>query len=328
MLELSADVRIFRFDPFPFSYKSGQFITFVFRNGKEEIRRSFSLISSPDEFPAICVKRIPNGVFTRFLFEKVDIGTQLQCVGSNGFFVLPENEEDQNRPIIFFAAGTGIAPVRALIRTALHSGKFGPVYLLFSIRNRNEAYFREELEKLSHEYHGKLMIRYLESGSSRPEEGRLQPLLLEKLLAQLPVDLSRALFYLCGPFPYMRMITFVLRTNNIKADQIRSEQFFNDRPNAPAMPPETGKHVVSVHAKNSSIRLEVQYPDTILKAAIRAGANIPFSCEYGRCGSCAAKCVSGKVWMFANEVLTDKDLNEGYVLTCTAYPLTDVSLIV
>ena len=48
---------------------------------------------------------------------------------------------------------------------------------------------------------------------------------------------------------------------------------------------------------------------------------LPYSCEAGRCGSCAARCTSGKVWMAYNEVLTDDEIAKDRVLVCQAYPV-------
>jgi ring-1,2-phenylacetyl-CoA epoxidase subunit PaaE len=64
----------------------------------------------------------------------------------------------------------------------------------------------------------------------------------------------------------------------------------------------------------------VLYPDTILQAAKRIKLILPYSCETGKCGTCAAFCTSGKVWHSNNEVLTDQDLAKGLILTCTGHP--------
>ena len=64
----------------------------------------------------------------------------------------------------------------------------------------------------------------------------------------------------------------------------------------------------------------VQYPDSILQAAKKIKLDLPYSCETGKCGSCAATCISGNVWLSNNEVLTDGDLARGLTLTCTGHP--------
>ena len=67
----------------------------------------------------------------------------------------------------------------------------------------------------------------------------------------------------------------------------------------------------------SPIRKLVPYAE----AAKRKGIVLPYSCEVGKCGNCAATCLQGKVWMMYNEVLLDDDLQKGLVLTCSGFPV-------
>jgi len=60
----------------------------------------------------------------------------------------------------------------------------------------------------------------------------------------------------------------------------------------------------------------------ILEAAIKAGIDPPYSCRGGVCTTCRAKLTEGKVSMDSNFALTDEEINDGYILTCQAHPLT------
>ncbi|NBP71273.1 MAG: hypothetical protein EBU52_21365, partial [Cytophagia bacterium] len=84
---------------------------------------------------------------------------------------------------------------------------------------------------------------------------------------------------------------------------------------------------VFISFKNETHNIEVQYPTSILKAASVNGLELPYSCEAGRCGACAATCTKGEVWMQRNEVLTDADLAKGRILTCTGFPINGDILI-
>ncbi len=79
-------------------------------------------------------------------------------------------------------------------------------------------------------------------------------------------------------------------------------------------------HIVHVDVKGKHVQLTVQYPLTILQAAKQAGLELPYNCEAGKCGTCAATCLQGKVWHSYNEVLVDSELEKGRILTCTAFP--------
>jgi ring-1,2-phenylacetyl-CoA epoxidase subunit PaaE len=63
--------------------------------------------------------------------------------------------------------------------------------------------------------------------------------------------------------------------------------------------------------------------ETILEAAIKAGVEAPFSCRSAICSTCMAKLIEGKVEMDQNHVLTDAELEEGYIVTCQSHPTTD-----
>jgi ferredoxin len=127
------------------------------------------------------------------------------------------------------------------------------------------------------------------------------------------------LFYLCGPFEYMRMITIVLRSQGIVVANIRKEIFEIHPPVQKAVPPDQKLHRVHLSLRNKAFSFDTQYPETILQTAKRLQIPIPYSCEAGQCGTCAATCLSGKVWMFKNDVLLEEEIEKGRILTCTGF---------
>ena len=124
------------------------------------------------------------------------------------------------------------------------------------------------------------------------------------------------------------MAILSLEEQGIKDEQIKKENFnTNNRVVNRADPPDKADHVVTLRTGGKAISFPIQYPDTILQAAKKKGITIPYSCETGRCGSCAAMCTQGKVWMSYNEVLMDSDLKKGMVLTCVGHAVGgDVTL--
>src|ERR1700761_6099254 len=100
------------------SYRAGQFITLVFTHHEEEIRRSYSLSSSPDEdLLSITVKRITNGEISRFMLTKIKVGDIINAVEPAGRFTITNFNEPKD--IIFFAGGSGITPVYSQIKYVL-----------------------------------------------------------------------------------------------------------------------------------------------------------------------------------------------------------------
>ncbi len=305
-------------------YKAGQFLTFVFtRNNGEEARRSYSISSSPelDEPLTITVKRIVNGEYSRYLNDKVNTGDVLQTIGASGFFVLPESPENYGN-IIFMAAGSGITPVFALIKTILILHPSIKVLLIYSNTSRQNSIFVKELQELQRKYSDNLSIEFLFSRSADAFRSRLTPESLELYMNFHKISYTgKTLFYVCGPPGYMRMITYRLTTLCVDPGRIKKEIFHVQHPAIRPEPPDTKAHTVMLMRKGETVSFNVQYPLTILQAAKLLDIHIPYSCENGQCGTCVAKCLHGTVWMAQNEVLLDEEIKNGCILTCTGYPV-------
>ena len=63
---------------------------------------------------------------------------------------------------------------------------------------------------------------------------------------------------------------------------------------------------------------------TILQSARWCGLPIPSTCEAGHCATCMAQVLEGQVEMQVNDILSDDEVAEGWVLTCQAVPVSDV----
>ncbi len=299
-------------------YKAGQFISFAFHIGGKEERRSYSFVSSPlcGEQMQVTVRRIENGIFSRILFDKIKPGDVLHSTGVSGFFTLPE----AHGPLFFFAAGIGITPVFSMIKEALAARSAEKIVLFYSNHAAGRAVFREELNLLKMQYPGTFYIVYLYSLSPDLSRARLNKELIPILLKEYNAG-PGAYYYICGPYAYMRMVTYALEEMEVPPAHIRKENFDTTVTlNRPA-PPDKKPHTVYLHFGNEQYSFVSAYPDTILQAAEKNGISLPYSCRNGVCGTCAARCVSGKVWHSANEVLTDKELQSGLMLTCVAYPV-------
>lgn len=310
------------------TYHAGQYLTLVMKSGDSEIRRSYSIVSSPalNEPLAICVKRIENGVFSRYLVDDAKPGDRLLTSGTGGFFTLPGDLENYKQ-VFFFAGGSGIAPIMSLLKTVLLEQPRLKVVLIYSSRSKSNTIYYDKLESLASQYPA-LHIEYMLSNSKYLSTARLHQQLLRRMLQKLAIaDPGKILFYICGPFAYMRMITFTLTEEHVPAANIRKENFNAAKPVVFYEPPDKEAHQVRVQYDSKVFSFRSQYPDTILKAAQKQGFSLPYSCEVGRCGNCVARCTKGKVWMSYNEVLTDKEIANGLVLTCTGYPVSgDVEL--
>ena len=119
----------------------------------------------------------------------------------------------------------------------------------------------------------------------------------------------------------MRMCTYTLQEENVPKENIRKEDFvIHTKKLARNNPPDKAPRNVTIQYGSEHFEFKVHYPDSILQAAKKQDISLPYSCEVGRCGNCAAKCIEGKVWLSYNEVLTEKDLQNGLTLTCVGHP--------
>lgn len=300
-------------------YKAGQFITLIFNHRNEEIRRSYSLGSSPDEdLLSITVKRVSNGEISRFMLAKESPGDILTALAPAGRFTI--NNFEQEKDILLFAGGTGITPIFSQIKYVLNRPGKSRLTLIYSNQDANSVLFKDELNELAMRHANRFNIIYLlSSQANRLNTDRVETLTRE--IVQYGLD--KAEFYLCGPFPYMRMIRFALIYMGIEPNQIRRENFVLETVAVTStivnFPPRT----IKIKLKDELHNLPVGENQSILQAALQNNVVLPYSCRNGVCSTCTAKCTSGKVEMVKNDVLTDADIAEGWILTCTGHPVSD-----
>lgn len=304
-------------------YIAGQFITLIFNHRQEEIRRSYSLSSSPDEpYLAITIKRITNGEISRFMLTKIKEGDVLNALAPAGRFIISGDQKQKD--VFLFAAGSGITPIFSQLKYVLKREGESRLVLIYSSQNAASILFKDELDKLAAAHPERLAIIHLLSSDAN----RLNTDKVEKLVKQhVRFNMADAEFYLCGPFAYMRMIRFDLVYLGIDRSRIRRENFVLE-----TVPVKSG--ITSFSPQNIKIKYRGELHDivvgenqSILQAALQNNIPLPYSCRGGVCSTCMMKCTGGKVEMVKNDVLTDADLALGWILTCTGHPLDDEVVI-
>lgn len=306
-------------------YRAGQFLTLILMHNGHEVRRSYSISSAPGEVLRLTIKRVQNGEISRYLHDTLRVGDVLTSLRPAGRFVLDENKDGD---LLLFGAGSGITPLFSLIKQVLRTESTRRVTLLYSNSNEHSIIFRKELNDLQHQFPDRFRLLYLLSSPSDDWSGlrgRLNNVLLERLLPELigRSNPETVLFYICGPGDYMRMAQFTLLFSGFRTDQIRRENFVVE-PIFVAPPPIVAQdRTVLLRFRGRDVEIQVPAYKSILQAALDEGLALPYSCRGGRCSTCAAKCLSGSVHMTINDVLTEHDLADGWVLTCTGYPQSD-----
>jgi ring-1,2-phenylacetyl-CoA epoxidase subunit PaaE len=313
-------------DKVAIDYKAGQFLTLLIQHNKREVRRSYSLGSTPfhDKRLFITVKRKVNGEISRYLLDHFKEGDKITALAPSGRFII---YQPLSAIYFFIVAGSGITPVFALIKDLLYHHSSTRIILINQCRNEENIIYKKELIALQTQFNERFEIMQF---FSRPVSDEYAPShlnneLLQKILEQQtfnfhPSDLN---FYLCGPVAFMRMAEFTIKLIGFSNDQIRKEHFVIDTPPQTPLLTDTVPKKIIVHHLQKTFHIEVAYPTSILDAALNEGIELPYSCKGGRCSTCAAFCINGKILMSMNEVLTEKDIAKGLVLTCVGFAATD-----
>jgi ring-1,2-phenylacetyl-CoA epoxidase subunit PaaE len=328
IIKETPDAFTYRFEN-TLSYQAGQFLTFLITLHGTEYRRSYSFSSTPgiDEFPAVTIREKENGEISRHIFRHWKTGDIVTAIQPSGRFTLEST--DKPRDIFLLGAGSGITPLYSLLRQVLHNEPETHVKLVYSNATHERTIFYRQLQQLEVQFKNRLHIMYLFS-SDPPEDKityrRLSNLLLEPLVKeQLRFNAADAQFFVCGPPDYMRMIMLTLTFMGFAEEQLHKENFVvNTSPQLARVGTPEDKTIKKLLLKTNREEYQLSVPGnmTILNAAMAQGITLPYSCRGGVCGSCTARCTEGKVWMAWNEVLTDKELAQGFVLTCTSYPVS------
>ncbi|MEJ7766756.1 MAG: ferredoxin--NADP reductase [Chitinophagaceae bacterium] len=312
----------------PINYEAGQFLTFIIPVNGRELRRSYSMSTTPgvDTEVAVVIKKIENGEVSRYLIDHLEPGDVITALPPSGRFILQTSAISQ-RTVFFISAGSGISPVFSLLKKLLFEEKLSRAILVNQNRDEASSTFNDELSKLQDAFPGRFIMIKLLSNPSHVNvyPQRLNNTLFEQILRSQNYKMTDE-FFLCGPRSFMLMLQFVLRWMGISEKNIRKEYFVVDTIPRPPFLADLSPKKISLHWKNRDEQFTVRYPENILQAALKHDLHLPYSCRGGRCGTCAVKCHSGSVIMSINEVLTEKDLQQGLVLTCVGYAETDLEL--
>lgn len=316
-----------------FKFRQGQHLTLRKEIEGEDVRRSYSLCSSPlDKEWRVAVKQIPTGKFSSFINKELKAGDCLEVMKPSGEFGV-EVSADRPKNYIVFVAGSGITPILSMVKTHLPSEPESTFKLFYLNKNAKSIIFKEELEQLRNKYFGRLEIYYFLTREQRDIplfNGRFDSQKLE-LLTNTFIDVEdTSECFICGP----EEMIFFLKDELIKAglpeDQIHYELFVTGLSEEDKKRTERAlenkfegtKVTILDGGKEFHFGMTNDY-DNILDAALGAGADLPFACKGGVCSTCKCKLVEGSVEMKLNYALEDDEVAQNYVLSCQSVPTSE-----
>ena len=306
-----------------YKFIAGQYITIKATLNDKEIRRAYSICASPNTNQIkVAVKAVEKGVFSTYATTKLKENTVLEVSEPEGKFIL---EPSENKNYIAFAAGSGITPVLSMIKVVLENEPSSNFTLIFGNKKAESTIFYAELNALVEQYTTQFNLHYIFSKEVRSESklGRIDKNHVNYFVKNIHKDISFDAVYLCGPEEMINLVSETLQEDGIAKENIHFELFTasSTEEEIPVTYPD-GKSEITVLLDDEETTFSMEKTDTLLSASLRNKLDAPYSCQGGVCSSCIAKVTEGKAVMSKNSILTDSEIEEGFILTCMAHPTT------
>lgn len=317
-----------------YEFLPGQYLTLKTNLAGEEVRRSYSICTSPlDHDLRVAVKQVEGGRFSTFANEKLEIGDTLDVMTPMGNFH-PQLDPAHEKEYVAFAAGSGITPIMSIMKSVLAVEPKSRFTLFYGNRGADSVIFLETIEGLKNEHLGRVRVHHVLSREMTDSDlltGRITKekcaTFCDKLLDINEIDE----FFICGPLQMNEDVRDLLLERGIDRKHIHLELFTTgvQRNGKQQKVKKEPKNTPDIQAE---IRITLDgntfdFPlhaggESILDAALKIGADLPFACKGGVCCTCRAKLVSGEVEMDVNYALEPDEVEAGYILTCQSHPKT------
>jgi len=308
-LAIPADLKsIFHFEP-------GQYITFSHSVGDKEIRRSYSIASTPeDEMITVGVKEVEGGIFSTYANKTLKEGDVLRVATPEGGFVLDKEASS----ILTIGAGSGITPLLSIMKVALSNNPNVKVGLIYGNQSDRSMMFKDSIQELSQNFSDRFFAVNAfsrEQGGDyfgRIDRGVILHALKNKLVGVGVPDKT----YLCGPEAMIHHAKDALLDQGVAEEHVLFELFVTSE-NAKEINV-SGMASVRVLLDGETHEIKVPKEEFLLDSLLEQGIDAPYSCQGGSCSSCICKITEGGADMARNQVLTDNEVANGFVLSCQA----------
>jgi ring-1,2-phenylacetyl-CoA epoxidase subunit PaaE len=314
-----------------YGFTPGQYLTLRTMMDGEEVRRSYSICSGPDDGELrIAVKKVDGGAFSNWAADELKAGDELDVMTPTGRFGIIHAPHEA-RVYAGFAAGSGITPILSIAKGVLAREPGSRFFLFYGNRSTSGMLFLEELEELKDRFIQRFSLFHVISGEEQDIpilHGRLDGEKVRVLLRSVVPAADVDHVFICGPAGMSQEIEATCREIGIAGDRVHVERFvseFGGRPRAKKIvetsaPP---RAMASLIIDGKRREVPVAEGEAILDAALRAGMDLPFACKGGMCSTCRARLVEGEATMEVNYSLEPWELKAGFILTCQARPVSD-----
>jgi ferredoxin-NADP reductase len=182
--------------------------------------RSYSIASADGEPVAITVERLEDGEVSPYLTQELRSGDQMEVRGPIGNWFTWEPAD--GGPLLLIAGGSGVVPLRAILRHRERTGSTVPARMLYSSRSLEDVIYRQELDQ----YRGSAEVRYTLTRRQPPRWGGFSGRVDDAMLARVAWPASqRPLAFVCGPTPFVEAVAGLLVGRHYPGSRVKTERF-------------------------------------------------------------------------------------------------------
>ncbi|MDB5002296.1 MAG: ferredoxin--NADP reductase [Mucilaginibacter sp.] len=309
-------------------YKAGQYITLIVRINGRKYARPYSFSSAPgiDATLNITIKRVPGGVVSNHILDKVNVGDMMEVIEPMGDFILQETLKDINdKHLILWGSGSGITPLMSITKYALKEKDFKHITLVYGNRNFETTIFSEQIKQLEKLYPNNFSTWHFHT---KPVIDENNPyVILGRIDAKKILDVMRleggftdTIHYICGPRGLKDSVKTVLKVIGVNVENIFSEDFEVTRDLKEFENIATQN--VEIKMNNFTSTIEVTKGKSILEASLDAMLDLPYSCQTGSCLLCKATLLRGSIKTIGIDSLP-AEFQADECLLCCSFPLSD-----
>lgn len=312
-----------------YTYKQGQYLTLKFFVNGEELRRSYSICSSPVEENElrVAIKKVKDGRMSTYINDKIKVGDSMEVMIPMGNFYTELNPAHKKNYVLF-AGGSGITPMLSILKTALKLEPNSTVTLFYGNNDEASTIFKKQIDSIAANNPERLKVYHVLCNAPAGHSQALQGLMTKEknieLIKNFVSSTTDNEYFICGPGPMMDNVVAALKELKIDETRVHIEYF-----SAPVVADDSKKITPSIVGTTATIIMDgdqhtvtLEDNETILEAALRIGIDAPYACQGGSCCTCRALLEGGKVEMAVNYALSASEVKQGYILTCQSRPTT------
>jgi ring-1,2-phenylacetyl-CoA epoxidase subunit PaaE len=320
-----------------FRFAPGQHLPLQVVLDGRKIRRTYSICSVPGQWPLeIGVRRQPGGVFSQYVASGLKAGAAIEAMPPFGQFH-PAADAPGGKTRVAFTAGSGITPILSILRTTLEAEPASRFILFYGNRQQRSTMFIEDLYALKNRFPERLQLNFV---FSREEQefpvmsGRLDAPKIRELWQAFCANLKPVEAFVCGPDTMIDTVSEALADLGMDTSAIHVERYGAPRRRMPERSAEPAPEVedclasitVVMDGHEKTFDMSAASPN-IVDAAAERGIELPYSCKGGVCATCRTWLREGEVRMKTNYGLEPWEVEQGFVLACQSYPLTDTVVL-